>query len=389
MVSQVNTFIIVTTISVVFLLILGLLRLFLATRSASARPEAVDYPLLEVLVPVKGVTSFQEMVVDSLLDQSYPNYKISFIVEDEKETSLPLLQTKCRSHSHCKILIAGTSESGGQKNHNLAFASGLMDPDTKIIITCDSSNLARPHWLESLTLPIRSHQALAVTTFRTFHPNPLSLAGTCQAVYGSMLSLLIAVKPKPWGGATAIRRDVFDDLHVRTAWLETVVDDLVLGNLLEEAGVEIQVSPDSSMETPLSSQSLKGLLSFLRRQILFPKFTNPGVWLSSMLWQFMMSASLVISLFLVGDSLLNRSLNPGALVALGYLAALLGSFLVLNALNPHGVRLLPWLIASVATLAVTTYVYVHSLFVDHIDWGGKRYYCGPKGVVKRFHALPY
>lgn len=344
--------------------------------------------MVEILVPIKGVSEFQSVVVDSLLRQSYPSYKITFIIEDEQEPALPMLESKCSDLSRCAILVAGTSEAGGQKNHNLSFASGLILPDTKIIVTCDISNLAQPDWLDSLTLPIRTGRAVAATTYRTFHPNPLSLAGISQAVYGSMLSLLIAIKPKPWGGATAIRRDVFEALQVRMAWRDTVVDDLVLGNLLEEAGIEIQLAPDSAMETPLGRQSFKGLLSFLRRQILFPKFTNPGVWLSSMAWQFMMSASFLFSLFLVINSIVTLSLDLSAMIALGYLVVLFGSFVVLNALNPHGVMLLPWLMASVATLAVTTYVYVHSLFVDYIDWGGKRYHCGSKGVVKRFHSLP-
>ena len=381
-------FIILTTISVVFLLILGLLKLFLATRSGVADSPCNTHPMVEVLVPIKGVSEFQSVVIDSLLRQSYPDYKIYFIVEDDQEPALPMLEAKCRGLSHCAVLVAGASEAGGQKNHNLAFASGLIRPDTEIIVTCDISNLAQPHWLDSLTLPIRTGRAVASTTYRIFHPNPLSLAGVSQAVYGSMLSLLIAIKPKPWGGATAIRRDVFEALQVRAAWRKTVVDDLVLGNLLEEAGIEIQLAPDSAMETPLGRQSLKGLLSFLRRQILFPKFTNPGVWLSSMAWQFMMSASLILSVCLLVNAIVSQSLDLGAVVAFGYLVVLSGSFVVLRALNPHGIKLGPWLMASIATLGVTTYIYIHSLFVAYIDWGGKRYYCGPNGVVKWFDSSP-
>lgn len=382
------TLITVATISVVFLLVIGLLRLFLAARARSLGQGAPDYPPVEVLVPIKGVTDLLEEVVDSLLNQSYPNYSISFIVEDENETALPILENRCRQHSHCRILVAGKSESGGQKNHNLDFASGLIRAETKIIVTCDSSNIARPNWLESLTLPIRRGQSPASTTFRTFNPDPLTVAGVSQAVYGSMLTLLIAIKPKPWGGATAIRRDVFQNLQVRSAWKDTVVDDLILGNLLEGAGIEILVSPDSAMETPLRSQSINGLLSFLHRQILFPKFTNPGVWLSSMLWQFLISVSLIVSLFILGNSVLSLSIDQSAIVALCFLATLFGAFAVLNALNPYRVSLFTWFVACVATLGVTTYVYVRSLFVDYIDWGGKRYHCGTNGVVKRFYELP-
>ena len=348
---------------------------------------SLEYAPIEVLVPIKGVTELLEAVVDSILNQSYPHYNVTFIVEDENEMALPILENRCNQLERCRIVVAGKSLIGGQKNHNLVFASGLIREDTKIIVTCDSSNIARPNWLESLTLPIRSGLSPASTTFRAFHPDPLSVAGVCQAVYGSMLTLLIAVKPKPWGGATAIRRDVFENLKVRSAWRETVVDDLILGNLLEGAGIQIQVSPDSAMETPLRGQSIKGLLSFLHRQILFPKFTNPGVWLSSMAWQFLITASLVVSLFILGKSLLSLSIDGNTIVALCFLASLFGAFAVLNALNPYGLGLASWFIACIATLGVTSYVYVHSLFVDYIDWGGKRYHCGPSGVVKRFHEL--
>lgn len=82
------------------------------------------------------------------------------------------------------------------------------------------------------------------------------------------------------------------------------------------------------------------------------------------------------------------SIDLQSFFALGYLLTVIGCFVTLHAVNPHRISWALWFLAVLPTLVLTTYVYAHSLFVNHIDWGAKRYYCGAKGVVKRIEMVP-
>lgn len=372
---------------VVFLLIFGLLKLYLAFSARVAVSAADCHSLVQVLLPIKGSTPRLEEILRSVLTQTYTNFMVSFIIEKEDDDCHPLLKRLCDEFTGNEILVSGPTALCGQKNHSLAFGADHLRPETRIVVTCDSSSLARPDWLKSLTRPIREGKGLCVTTFRTFNPSCGSLAGVCQAIYGSLVSLLIAIEPKPWGGSTAIERDTFDRLDIRSHWLKTVVDDLVMGNVLGSNGLQVIFAPDSIMESPLNRQTFQGFLSFLHRQILFPKFTNPGVWLSSMVWQFLMTASCIFSFAILASNLCSFAFGLETLVALLYLLTLVGAFVVLNQINPHGVPVSLWLLAMFPLLLTTTYVYLRSVFVDYIDWSGKRYHCGRDGIVKSYEDL--
>lgn len=377
----------VTTLSVVFLLIFGLLKLVLAGNSRSQPSPMLPAPLIQVLCPVKGVSDCQDIVLRSLLDQSYSNFIVTFIIEDEFDPIRPLLQRLLADFPNVEVLISGATNLCGQKNHGLAFAAERLRPETEIVVTCDGNSIAGSDWLDSMSRPIRQGTASAVTTFRTFNPRPATLAGVCQAIYGAFLSLLIAIAPKPWGGSTAIKRGVFDRLNVSKYWRQTVVDDLVLGNVLSDSRVKIFFSLESVMETPLTSQSFSGFLGFIDRQILFPKFTNPGVWISSMIWQFMLSISFLASLWIVGTAFFHFSASLDVLASVFFLFAFFGAMLILNGIHPHSVPKSAWLVSAFPLMALLTYVYLRSLFLDYIDWSGKRYHCGQRGLVTRFEEL--
>ena len=127
-------------------------------------------------------------------------------------------------------MFSGIAALCAQKNHNLLAGLRSLKPDTEILVFCDSTNMADPGWLGRFTKPLRNGDCQVVTTFRAFRPDPETLGGVCQAIYASFIRLLAAIKPTPWGGATAIRRETFERLNVAEAWSRTVVDDLILGN---------------------------------------------------------------------------------------------------------------------------------------------------------------
>jgi hypothetical protein len=227
-----------------------------------------------------------------------------------------------------------------------------------------------------------------VSTFRTFEPKPETLGGVSQAIYGSFVFLLDVLKPKPWGGATAIRRDTFEKLNVTKAWARTVVDDLILGNVLEDRRITIMLDARNLLRSPLRDQSVGGFLSYLDRQILFPKFTNPGI------WGVTLAAHINVTLAALFSVIALLVLFPLGLVgpviglaSCAYLASLFLTAVLLRTLSPFPVSLGNWLICFLPCIFLIAFIFFRSVFRNYIVWHGRKYRTGFEGVVLEINSL--
>ncbi len=372
--------------------------LFLIFRARTTRSQALrdrtgeegGQPVpVEVLVPITGVVSYHEPALRSLLEQDYEQYGVVLIVESVDDPANRLVDRLCMEYKKARKVISGVSECCAQKNHNLVEGVKHLRPDTEIIVFCDSTNEADTHWLRDFTRPLRAGSAHAVTTFRAFDPQPETVAGMSQAVYAACIVVLNASRPTPWGGATAIRRQTFDMLHVSATWASTVVDDLVLGNILRKAGLGVHFDPGLLLRSPLHRHTFRGLLAYLDRQILFPKFTNPLLWSSALICSVNLTIGLVVSLAMAALFPLGSVNLAVGLVSSGALALSVLAGLSLKTLNPYPLSVFRWLFSIPPLLLVGSFVFVRSIFLRKIEWHGTRYYPGPSGVVLRvgrFHT---
>jgi hypothetical protein len=308
-------------------------------------------------------------------------------LEDQLDPVIELVRNFCSSYPHVGIFFSGKSYHCGQKNFGLARAISELDPDVEILVFCDSSNSADPGWLTRISEPVRSAKFEVCTTFRSFSPQDINVPGVCQAIYATTVFALLTVTPKPWGGGTVIRRKTFERLQVVDAWSETVVDDLVLGNILTKAKIQVHVSPENFLSTPVKKQKFSGLLAFLDRQILFPKFTNPVIWGFTVIWHISICVSLIMStcgLFLYSLGYIGPEY---AVLGLIFWIGVFALVLALRYLNHPRLPILKWIYSFPILIMVATFVCFRSIFLKHIDWAGKRYYCGRGGLVTKVKDL--
>lgn len=373
-----------TLSAIIFLLpiALGILKVRSAPAGHRVGKRVEPPSPLEILVPLKGVFPGQETVLSSLLNQTHPSYQVIFIVESESDPANALVDGLCTKNANARKVVGGLSTTCSQKNHNLIAGIGSLNPETRIILFCDSSNMAPPDWLMRFTEPLETSDVEVVTTFRSFDPEPETVGGVSQAIYASFVLLLIVLQPKPWGGATAIRRETFGRLNVTEAWSCTVVDDLVLGNILENEGTTVFMDPENLLRSPLPNQSVKGFLNYLDRQILFPKFTNPGIWFLTL------ASHLNECVCILVAAVIGLALFPAGLVgaaAGGISCVFLGSTilaaLMLRAQNPVTISLRSWLISFYPCIFLAALVFLRSVFRNHISWHGRKYWTGHDGVV--------
>jgi ceramide glucosyltransferase len=352
-------------------------------RGQRSEPDPNEIPIepIDVLIPLKGSFPDQEAILSPILEQGYSDYRVVFILESERDPAGKIVDRLVRKYPHARKVIGGISVSNAQKNHSLLAGLKHIRSEARILVFCDSTNIARRNWLERFTAPLRDGKAEAVTTFRSFKPEPETFGAVCQAIYGSFVLLLAATLPKPWGGATAIRRDTFERLNVADAWSKTVVDDLVLGNVLERNGVPVHMDPGSLLESPLRNQTIRGFLSYLDRQILFPKFTNPGVWLTMLIAYVNFVLVFLVSVCVAGLAAVGRLDAFAGFIATGFLVTLFVIAVTLRRVNPFGISLHKWLAYFVPCMFFHAFVVVRSIFRNHIDWHGRRYWPAKEGVI--------
>jgi len=336
---------------------------------------------VEILVPVKGSNGMLDYSLKSLLEQTYSEYGVLFIVESPEDSANEVVDRLCAKHPHARKAVSGSAVSCGQKNHNLVEGVKHLKSDTKIIVFCDSTNVAHPEWLAEFTLPLRSGASEVVTTFRAFEPDPETIGGVGQAIYASFVRLLITVKPKPWGGATGMLRETFESQLVMEAWSRTVVDDLILGNVLDAAGIPVRMDPVHLLRSPVRNQTIKGLYNYLERQILFPKFTNPGIWVGSMVLTLSMTAASLVTVWCAVLLFLGRMEPALGILSLGFQAAVVLTVAGLRFQSPSRVSLRNWFLALPPLAGMIALILVRSIFLNYIDWHGKRYWCGAGGEV--------
>jgi ceramide glucosyltransferase len=362
-------------------IMLGLVKIRYLSAHAPDDTTEPHAPPLEVIVPLKGIAPGQELALESLLKQDYPDYRLIFVLESEGDSANPAVEGFLQRYPFATKVISGMAVLSAQKNHNLLAGLRNIKPDTEILVFCDSTNVADSGWLTRLTRPLRNGDCQVITTFRAFRPDPATLGAVCQAIYASFIRLLAAIKPTPWGGATAIRRETLDRLNVTEEWSRTVVDDLVLGNVLDRAGVKVCMDPHSLLKSPVQGQSVTGFLNYLDRQILFPKFTNPGIWAATLVLHLNLTLAILVAAFMC---VLFPAGQVGALcgwVSYGFLFATVVVALVLRRTNASPVPIKHWLMYFLPCILLSAFVFLRSIFRNYIDWHGRRYWPGKGGVV--------
>ncbi|MBI4963711.1 MAG: glycosyltransferase [Desulfomonile tiedjei] len=382
-----STWLLITVSSMALAISIGVFKISRAAKCRQPGESEQLLPPLEVLVPIKGVFPNQEEILRSLLTQDYPNFHLSFILENEQDPANEVVESLCHNYPHARKVLSGPATLCAQKNHNLVAGVKALRTDTEIVVLCDSTNKADSDWLKRFVKPLVTNEIQVVTTFRAFQPEPETIGGVCQAIYAALLRTLATMKPTPWGGATALRRTIVDKPKVLEMWSRTVVDDLVLGNVLEEAGVKVLMDPCNLLASPLPGQSVQGFLAYLDRQVLFPKFTNPGIWLLTV--SVMLNLALAIVAAVILGAMFVAGLAPTLVgwASVVFWLGLLAGALLLRHMNPSQISARSWLKCVPPCILLAAFICLRSVFVNHIDWHGLRYWPGKAGVVLRTERL--
>jgi ceramide glucosyltransferase len=271
------------------LLVAALLLVLLGRRAiltgGSDVPESrgTRWPEVALIVPATGNPLALASCVRSLLRQDYPALQLVFLTRDSEDEANAVILQEIEGNPSARLIHSGRCERCGQKNHNLLAGIRAVGKRPEILAFCDSTRVARPAWMKGLVSPLLSGVKRVATGYHHVIPQDQKIAALGHACSVLILYLTKGIGPmnQPWGGATAIRRDLFESMNVELIWGRNVVDDVSLAACLKKNRVPVAMSPGSCLETAIAGEGFRTWTRWLIRQWMYIKLCFPGTWLAA------------------------------------------------------------------------------------------------------------
>jgi len=356
----------------------------MARRRLAAHPGFYA-PQVAVVCPCKGVEPGLEQNLAALLDFDYPNYQVFFALAGTADPAYELLRRiTAASKRPARIVLAGPPEGCGDKVNNLRAAVVQLPSDFEVIVFVDSDGRPERTWLRHLVAPLADARLGAATTFRWYLPDRGGFWSAVAAAWNAPIATFQGEHRSNfcWGGGTAIRRKVFDDVQGLEFWRGSVSDDYSLTRALRQAGRPIQFLPECLVAT-LHDADLDALLEFTNRQIVITRVHTPWLWALAGLAHLLYCGTLLLGIVAVMQRWLTGA--PGLhifllVLALPLLAAVKGYLrwlAVLELLPAWREKLFAygWVWTLLAGLVPVVYLWnwLVAAFTRRIVWRGIRY----------------
>ena len=363
--------------------------LLIGIRLFQKKPPALniplDWPRISVVVPVNGMSAETKDAVTSLCNQGYDKYEILFALLNQKDPAAGFIQSCVERTPHARMVYAGHARSCGQKNHNLLAALKKTDPGTEVYVFCDSGHVAPPNFLKYLVYPIVRGGMDVTSGYHQVVPVGDTIPGVCRALTVLMLYITkdVPFLNQPWGGATAIRKKLFNKLAVAELWKSVVVDDVSLARLLAENKIKTGLAMGAVLATPPVSESYGSWIQWLTRQWSYFRMYFPGGWIISGLVFYLLTFLVFFHLVAFAGGLLGLISPFRLLVSAFTLAVTIVYIFILRKAHPHPPAPLLWFAGAITAIFLLPWSHLCSLEWRTFRWKGIRYRMGKKGRVIR------
>jgi ceramide glucosyltransferase len=342
------------------------------------------YPRVALILPLTGSSPEMQAALESLLNQSYPNYETILVTRDLKDPATSLARRLLSRHPHGRHLVSGPAAGCSQKNHNILAGVRALDDSVEILVFCDSTHRAPPDFLRELLHPLVTGAAVLTSGFHRIIPGDARVAtlGMLQTVLTLHLLHGFAFIALPWGGATAMLRSVFHDYGIAGVLGTKVLDDFPLGQRLLRFGIRAQPVATAILDTHLAGQTMGGWNTWLTRQLLYLKYCLSSVWLASALVVWVLAGPILLAVLAGLGGMVGLVAPNLALVSLGFLLTLTAIGAWCRTLVPQKVPLGPWLLGFYANIFMACWCYLKTWTTDTISWRGISYRVTWGGRVK-------
>jgi ceramide glucosyltransferase len=369
--------------------VLAVLAVLIRVGGKTLHPTPTDqdepgrWPRVALIVPVAGAAPGLAARLTSFLEQDYPDYQMVLVTRSLEDPATAVIRTLLPHYPRAKHVLSGPATACGQKNHNLLAGLKLADPAAQVLAFCDANQVAPANWLKEMVRPLAAGASQIVSGYHQILPQDLKAATLGRAATVLLLSLAKGLAPlnQPWGGSTAISRDLFASLKIDRLWGENVVDDVSLAARLKGAGLRVGYPAGAPLVTPLGGETGRSWEAWLTRQWLYLKFCLPGSWLAGGGVVLLLGGLVLLA---AGRCLLApwEAVSPGGSVAAaGFLTVLTGLGAALRRLHPHPGPLGGWLAAFYGAIFMAGWCHLRTWRADWLCWRDICYRVGLRGKV--------
>ena len=342
-------------------------------------------PKTAVLCPCKGMEPGLEQNLHALCDFNHKNYEVFFIVATESDPAVSIVkrvivQSRVKAH----LVVAGIPDGCAEKVNNLRAAIEQLPEDFEVLVFADSDGRPGKGWLQKMIGPLGNSKLGATTTMRWFIPKAGNLASLLLAAWNAPVVTMLGENRRNfcWGGGTAIRRAIFEQIRVLDEWRGSVSDDYSLTIALERSNYPVLFLPEC-LTASFVETDFAGLLEFSNRQMIITRKYWHKMWTTGFFTHVLFSFTILLGVWVTLEKLI-ATLPSLGLAALTFLPLLLAA--IRGALRTAAVaELLPayrsqimaqsWVYILLGLCVPFLYVlnFAASLATRKIYWRGVRY----------------
>lgn len=253
-------------------------------------------PKAAVLCPCKGLEPGLERNLIALTEFEYRNYEIFFVLASASDAAYAVVKRVAeQSKTPAHVIIADRPEACGEKVNNLRVAVEQLPADFEVLVFADSDGRPGRTWLRRLVAPLHNAHTGASTTMRWLIPTRPNAASALLAAWNASVVTMLSEHGKNfcWGGGTAIKRSVFNEIHVFQEWHHSVSDDYSMTRALQHANRPIFFVPECLTPSYVEAD-FQSVFEFTNRQILITKVYAGKMWAAGALTHFLYCLTLLL-----------------------------------------------------------------------------------------------
>lgn len=268
---------------------------------ALRKPEPTYLPKLAVILPCKGLDPGFSENMRKLLEQDYrldgkAQFEVIFAVATSDDPAYPALLKVCEDTPSVpsRVVVAGINPQRAQKLNNQLEALKQLSPDVEAIAFVDSDVIARPDFLRYLVGGLAESDTGATTGYRFYIPYRGDAASMIRSVW-NRLSAWEMASPKycfAWGGAMAIKKEIFEKAKVAQHWDRSADDDLSLTTAVKDLGLKVRFIPHCLVASHGDGDWAE-VLEWTNRQLILTKVYYPQLWVRAILRACIMATWLI------------------------------------------------------------------------------------------------
>ncbi len=268
------------------------LRLFQTSR----RRRPGDFaPSATLILPFKGVDKGLQENLRAYFELDYPDLQILLVTGDSLDPCVPILEKVREEYPEAasQILFAGKAQQRGQKVHNLLHAVGQLGDGDGVLAFGDSDIRPAANWLRDLISTLEDPDVGVSTGFRWYLPQRGNFASVLRSVWNAGTASLMKEGDSSfaWGGAMAVRREVFQDCQVVDYWTNALSDDYAISQAIHDHSRTIRFQP-RCLSFSHEDCRLHELLEWSGRQLSITHIYHPNLWRLAFLSQVLNSLTL-------------------------------------------------------------------------------------------------